>query len=152
MTTSCPAMFHHQTLTKSISMVTISHRDIDGECLLVLVISVFLLLLLFSFCFFIFYILSSCSPPVVLKSYVLFNLCNKILFLLSFSSWYTPSIPLASGFLRSKRRISFSLSISPLLPKNRHFFSIGSSSSDEEEGGSKYDECSCSPVFPLSVW
>ncbi|XP_044047786.1 A-kinase anchor protein 13-like isoform X3 [Siniperca chuatsi] len=29
-TTSCPAMFHHQTLTKSISMVTISHRDIDG--------------------------------------------------------------------------------------------------------------------------
>ncbi|XP_040893517.1 A-kinase anchor protein 13 isoform X2 [Toxotes jaculatrix] len=30
MTTSCPAMFHHQTLTKSISMVTISHRDIDG--------------------------------------------------------------------------------------------------------------------------
>ncbi|XP_070787163.1 A-kinase anchor protein 13-like, partial [Enoplosus armatus] len=29
-TTSYPAMFHHQTLTKSISMVTISHRDIDG--------------------------------------------------------------------------------------------------------------------------
>ncbi|GAA6232659.1 A-kinase anchor protein 13-like isoform X2 [Lates japonicus] len=67
MTTSCPAMFHHQTLTKSISMVTISQRDID-----------------------------------------------------------------ARGFPRSKRRISFSLSISPLLPKNRRFFSIGSSSSDEE--------------------
>uniref|UniRef100_A0A7N5ZVI3 A-kinase anchor protein 13-like n=1 Tax=Anabas testudineus TaxID=64144 RepID=A0A7N5ZVI3_ANATE len=30
MTSSYPAMFHHQTLTKSISMVTISHRDIDG--------------------------------------------------------------------------------------------------------------------------
>ncbi|XP_056242437.1 A-kinase anchor protein 13-like isoform X5 [Seriola aureovittata] len=30
MTTSCPAMFHHQTLTKSISMVAISHRDVDG--------------------------------------------------------------------------------------------------------------------------
>ncbi|XP_055078580.1 A-kinase anchor protein 13-like isoform X4 [Periophthalmus magnuspinnatus] len=30
MTASCPGMFHHQTLTKSISMVTISHRDIDG--------------------------------------------------------------------------------------------------------------------------
>ncbi|XP_027134513.1 A-kinase anchor protein 13-like isoform X5 [Larimichthys crocea] len=30
MTTSCPAMFHHKTLTKSISMVTISQRDIDG--------------------------------------------------------------------------------------------------------------------------
>ncbi|XP_059191879.1 A-kinase anchor protein 13 [Centropristis striata] len=29
-TNSCPAMFHHQNLTKSISMVTISHRDIDG--------------------------------------------------------------------------------------------------------------------------
>ncbi|XP_039989550.1 A-kinase anchor protein 13-like isoform X2 [Xiphias gladius] len=29
MTTSYPAMFHHQNLTKSISMVTISHRDID---------------------------------------------------------------------------------------------------------------------------
>ncbi|KAM4619268.1 uncharacterized protein ACJ7VT_008478 [Polymixia lowei] len=30
MTTSCPAMSHHQTLTKSISMVTISHRETDG--------------------------------------------------------------------------------------------------------------------------
>uniref|UniRef100_UPI0037E78F37 A-kinase anchor protein 13-like isoform X2 n=1 Tax=Semicossyphus pulcher TaxID=241346 RepID=UPI0037E78F37 len=29
-TNSCPAMFHHQTLTKSISMVTISHRDLGG--------------------------------------------------------------------------------------------------------------------------
>ncbi|XP_037308074.2 A-kinase anchor protein 13 isoform X3 [Pungitius pungitius] len=29
-TNSCPAMFHHQTLTKSISMVAISPRDIDG--------------------------------------------------------------------------------------------------------------------------
>ncbi|XP_070763222.1 A-kinase anchor protein 13-like [Enoplosus armatus] len=72
-TTSYPAMFHHQTLTKSISMVTISHRDID-----------------------------------------------------------------VSGFPQSKRRISFSLSIVPLLPKNRRFFSIGSFSSndeEEEEGG-----------------
>ncbi|KAK2918323.1 A-kinase anchor protein 13 isoform X1 [Channa argus] len=30
MKSSCPTMFHHQTLTKSISMVTISHRDLDG--------------------------------------------------------------------------------------------------------------------------
>ncbi|XP_055011082.1 A-kinase anchor protein 13-like isoform X1 [Boleophthalmus pectinirostris] len=30
MTSSCPGMFHHQTLTKSVSMVAISHRDIDG--------------------------------------------------------------------------------------------------------------------------
>ncbi|XP_071776205.2 A-kinase anchor protein 13-like isoform X3 [Centroberyx gerrardi] len=30
MTTSCPSMFHHQTLTKSISMVAISHRETDG--------------------------------------------------------------------------------------------------------------------------
>ncbi|XP_031734591.1 A-kinase anchor protein 13-like isoform X5 [Anarrhichthys ocellatus] len=67
-TNSCPTMFHHQTLTKSISMVTISHRDID-----------------------------------------------------------------VSGFPQSKRRIRFSLSISPLLPKSRRFFAIGSSSSDEEE-------------------
>ncbi|XP_068460217.1 A-kinase anchor protein 13-like isoform X2 [Clinocottus analis] len=65
---SCPTMFHHQTLTKSISMVTISQRDIDA---------------------------SECP--------------------------------------RSKRRIHFSLSISPLLPKSRRFFAIGSSSSDEEE-------------------
>ncbi|XP_035813229.2 A-kinase anchor protein 13-like isoform X3 [Amphiprion ocellaris] len=68
-TTSCPAMIHHQTLTKSIS---ISHRDID-----------------------------------------------------------------VGGFPRSKRQISFSVSISSLLPKSRHHFSIGSSSSDDddEEGG-----------------
>ncbi|XP_029910505.1 A-kinase anchor protein 13 isoform X2 [Myripristis murdjan] len=30
MTTSCPSMFHHQTLTKSISMVAISQRETDG--------------------------------------------------------------------------------------------------------------------------
>ncbi|CAK6978516.1 A-kinase anchor protein 13 isoform X2 [Scomber scombrus] len=70
MTSRCPPMFHHPTLTKSISMVAINHRDVD-----------------------------------------------------------------VTGFPRSKRRISFSLSISPLLPKNRHFFSIGTSSSDEDEGG-----------------
>ncbi|XP_051239077.1 A-kinase anchor protein 13 isoform X3 [Dicentrarchus labrax] len=29
-TNSCPTMFNHKTLTKSISMVTISHRGIDG--------------------------------------------------------------------------------------------------------------------------
>ncbi|KAI3371769.1 hypothetical protein L3Q82_024322 [Scortum barcoo] len=51
-----------------------------------------------------------------------------------------PGVCVLGGFLRSKRRISFSLSISPLRPKNRHFFTIGSSSSDEEEGGSKYNE------------
>ncbi|XP_055365360.1 A-kinase anchor protein 13-like isoform X4 [Betta splendens] len=69
----CPAMFHHQPLSKSASMDTISHRNIDVR-----------------------------------------------------------------GFSPSKRRITFSLSISPLLTKNRRFFSIASSSSDddeEEEGG-----------------
>ncbi|XP_008301720.1 uncharacterized protein LOC103373583 isoform X1 [Stegastes partitus] len=29
-TTSCPAIIHHQTVTKSFSTLTISHRDIDG--------------------------------------------------------------------------------------------------------------------------
>ncbi|KAK7892012.1 hypothetical protein WMY93_023975 [Mugilogobius chulae] len=29
-TSSCPGMFHHQTLSKSVSMVTISQRDIEG--------------------------------------------------------------------------------------------------------------------------
>ncbi|CAJ1057087.1 A-kinase anchor protein 13 [Xyrichtys novacula] len=29
-TNSCPPMFHHQSLTKSISMVAISHRDLSG--------------------------------------------------------------------------------------------------------------------------
>ncbi|XP_059391815.1 A-kinase anchor protein 13 isoform X4 [Carassius carassius] len=39
----------------------------------------------------------------------------------------------AIGRLRPKRRISFSFSISPMLPKSKTLFSIGSSSSDEEE-------------------
>ncbi|XP_056307645.1 A-kinase anchor protein 13 isoform X4 [Danio aesculapii] len=39
----------------------------------------------------------------------------------------------AMGRLRPKRRISFSFSISPMLPKSKTLFSIGSSSSDEEE-------------------
>ncbi|XP_062276294.1 A-kinase anchor protein 13-like isoform X1 [Scomber scombrus] len=30
MTSRCPPMFHHPTLTKSISMVAINHRDVDG--------------------------------------------------------------------------------------------------------------------------
>ncbi|XP_071370279.1 A-kinase anchor protein 13-like, partial [Centroberyx affinis] len=72
MATGCPSMFHHQTLTKSISMVAISHRETD-----------------------------------------------------------------ATGRPRSKRRISFSLSFSPLLPKSRRSFSIGSSFSDEEEEGGR---------------
>lgn len=46
--------------------------------------------------------------------------------------------PSANGRPRPKRRISFSFSISPLLPKSRTLFSIGSSSSDEEEFVSKY--------------
>ncbi|KAJ8247507.1 hypothetical protein GJAV_G00247190 [Gymnothorax javanicus] len=39
----------------------------------------------------------------------------------------------AMGRPRPKRRISFSFSISPILPKSKTVFSIGSSSSDEEE-------------------
>ncbi|KAJ8340272.1 hypothetical protein SKAU_G00349050 [Synaphobranchus kaupii] len=39
----------------------------------------------------------------------------------------------ATGLPRPKRRISFSFSISPILPKSKTVFSIGSSSSDEEE-------------------
>ncbi|XP_016122968.1 A-kinase anchor protein 13-like [Sinocyclocheilus grahami] len=39
----------------------------------------------------------------------------------------------AIGRPRPKRRISFSFSISPMLPKSKTLFSIGSSSSDEEE-------------------
>ncbi|KAM6972967.1 A-kinase anchor protein 13, partial [Aplochiton taeniatus] len=67
---SCPSIPHPATLTKSVSMLTISQRD----------------------------------PDVI-------------------------------GRPRPKRRISFSLSISPLIPKSRTFFSIGSHSSDEEEEG-----------------
>ncbi|KAK1887589.1 A-kinase anchor protein 13, partial [Dissostichus eleginoides] len=81
-TNSCPVMFPPPTLTKSISMVTISQRELDVR-----------------------------------------------------------------GFPPSKRPISFSLSISPLLHKNRRLFSIGSASSDEEEeGGSGSSFCpnSCS--------
>ncbi|MFT7806705.1 A-kinase anchor protein 13-like isoform X6 [Arapaima gigas] len=47
------------------------------------------------------------------------------------------------GRTRPKRRISFSFNISPILPKSKTFFSIGSSSSDEEEPLSKY-----APLFP----
>ncbi|XP_012775937.2 uncharacterized protein LOC101476157 isoform X4 [Maylandia zebra] len=84
---SCPAIFHHPTLTKSISMVTVTQRDVQ-----------------------------------------------------------------ASGFPPSKRRISFSVSISPLLPKTRRFFSIGSSSSDEEEeGGSVNSFCSHSGSLASSI-
>ncbi|KAA0724555.1 A-kinase anchor protein 13 [Triplophysa tibetana] len=39
----------------------------------------------------------------------------------------------AKGRPRPKRRISFSFSISPLLPKSKSVFSIGSSSSDDED-------------------
>ncbi|XP_057185247.1 A-kinase anchor protein 13 isoform X2 [Triplophysa rosa] len=39
----------------------------------------------------------------------------------------------ANGRPRPKRRISFSFSISPLLPKSKTVFSIGSSSSDDED-------------------
>lgn len=128
MTTRCPATFHHQTLTKSISMVAINHRDVDGE---------------FKSLFFIWWILF-CSSSLHLLLVVL----NLDVFLnaieLSFLFPVPPAIPLlhplVTGFPQSKRRISFSLSISPLLPKNRHLFSIGSSSDEEEGGGSKYNE------------
>ncbi|XP_012815017.2 A-kinase anchor protein 13 isoform X4 [Xenopus tropicalis] len=41
------------------------------------------------------------------------------------------------GRIRPKRRISFSFNISPLLPKSKHVFSIGSSSSDDESDSSR---------------
>ncbi|KAM4749037.1 A-kinase anchor protein 13 [Rhinophrynus dorsalis] len=39
--------------------------------------------------------------------------------------------------IRPKRRISFSFNISPLVPKSKHVFSIGSSSSDDESDSSR---------------
>ncbi|XP_034052301.1 A-kinase anchor protein 13-like [Gymnodraco acuticeps] len=87
-TNSCPVMFPPPTLTKSISMVTISQRELDVR-----------------------------------------------------------------GFPPSKRPISFSLSISPLLHKNRRLFSIGSASSDEEEeeGGSGSSFCPNSGSLEYSI-
>ncbi|XP_063781811.1 A-kinase anchor protein 13 isoform X3 [Pseudophryne corroboree] len=41
------------------------------------------------------------------------------------------------GRTRPKRRISFSFSISPLIPKSKHVFSIGSSSSEDESDCSR---------------
>ncbi|XP_042731535.1 A-kinase anchor protein 13 isoform X4 [Lagopus leucura] len=66
-----------------------------------------------------------------------FNFCTS-----SVSSSLTKSVSLMSiskpsldtqGRTRPSRRISFSFSISPLIPKSKTLFSIGSSSSDEEE-------------------
>ncbi|XP_035191172.1 A-kinase anchor protein 13 isoform X13 [Oxyura jamaicensis] len=66
-----------------------------------------------------------------------FNFCTS-----SVSSPLTKSVSLMSiskpaldtqGRTRPSRRISFSFSISPLIPKSKTLFSIGSSSSDEEE-------------------
>ena len=58
----------------------------------------------------------------------------------------------ANGRPRVKRRISFSLSISPLLPKTRSLFSIGSFSSDDEgEGGSKYRMPAVASVYHFSL-
>ncbi|XP_018423060.1 PREDICTED: A-kinase anchor protein 13 [Nanorana parkeri] len=39
--------------------------------------------------------------------------------------------------IRPKRRISFSFNISPLIPKSRHVFTVGSSSSDDESDSSQ---------------
>lgn len=143
MTSSCPAMFHHQTLTKSISMVTISHRNTDGEFFFFFLTTDFI-----NDCF------SSSLYHVSLLYFGSKTYCWTAVQLdcsLTCSPVHpaTPYLRLSvRGFPRSKRRISFSLSISPLLTKNRRFISIGSSSSDEEEeGGSKYDKCSCSPMF-----
>ncbi|XP_056427858.1 A-kinase anchor protein 13 isoform X2 [Hyla sarda] len=41
------------------------------------------------------------------------------------------------GRIQPKRRISFSFSISPLIPKSKHVFSIGTSSSDDESDSSR---------------
>ncbi|RMB94295.1 hypothetical protein DUI87_29102 [Hirundo rustica rustica] len=66
-----------------------------------------------------------------------FNFCSSAV-----SSSLTKSMSLMSiskpvldtqGRTRPSRRISFSFSISPLIPKSKTLFSIGSSSSDEEE-------------------
>ncbi|XP_063201602.1 A-kinase anchor protein 13 isoform X3 [Chroicocephalus ridibundus] len=66
-----------------------------------------------------------------------FNFCSSAV-----SSPLTKSMSLLSiskpvldtqGRTRPSRRISFSFSISPLIPKSKTLFSIGSSSSDEEE-------------------
>ncbi|XP_010157537.1 PREDICTED: A-kinase anchor protein 13 [Eurypyga helias] len=66
-----------------------------------------------------------------------FNFCSSTV-----SSPLTKSMSLMSiskpvmdtqGRTRPSRRISFSFSISPLIPKSKTLFSIGSSSSDEEE-------------------
>ncbi|KAM6125313.1 A-kinase anchor protein 13 [Phoenicopterus ruber ruber] len=66
-----------------------------------------------------------------------FNFCSSAV-----SSPLTKSMSLMSiskpvldtqGRTRPSRRISFSFSISPLIPKSKTLFSIGSSSSDEEE-------------------
>ncbi|XP_063053487.1 A-kinase anchor protein 13 isoform X2 [Engraulis encrasicolus] len=57
----------------------------------------------------------------------------------------------AVGRVRPKRRISFSFSISPLLPKSKTFFSIGSSSSDEEEAVSLASFSSASGSLDYSI-
>ncbi|CAJ0968025.1 unnamed protein product, partial [Ranitomeya imitator] len=41
------------------------------------------------------------------------------------------------GRIQPKRRISFSFSISPLIPKSRHAFSLGTSSSEDESDSSR---------------
>ncbi|XP_041965172.1 A-kinase anchor protein 13 isoform X3 [Alosa sapidissima] len=55
------------------------------------------------------------------------------------------------GRVRPKRRISFSFSISPLLPKSKTLFSIGSSSSDEEEAVSLASFSSVSGSLEYSI-
>ncbi|XP_048885943.1 LOW QUALITY PROTEIN: A-kinase anchor protein 13-like [Brienomyrus brachyistius] len=55
------------------------------------------------------------------------------------------------GRTRPKRRISFSFNISPILPKSKTFFSIGSSSSDEEEALSLKSFSSISGSLAYSI-
>ncbi|KAG9352341.1 hypothetical protein JZ751_020754, partial [Albula glossodonta] len=55
------------------------------------------------------------------------------------------------GRTRPKRRISFSFSISPILPKSKTVFSIGSSSSDEEESCSMRSFSSASGSLGYSI-
>ncbi|KAJ8412931.1 hypothetical protein AAFF_G00105130 [Aldrovandia affinis] len=57
----------------------------------------------------------------------------------------------ATGRPRPKRRISFSFSISPILPKSKTVFSIGSSSSDEEESCSMRSFSSASGSLGYSI-
>lgn len=112
-------------LTKSVSMLAISQRDIDGECSLTL----------------------SFRSPSPLQMHPLgsvlvegveghLRLVTPVIKSVSLSPFPAPAP--AVGRLRRKRRISISFNLSPLLTKSKsQFFYEGSSSSDDEDHLSK---------------